>query len=179
MTATRAAPGSSSRTRRFGWRRSRCYDPRMSASGRRLTLVMAAAVLGAGLVGGAGSVAQPEPPSEPAGGHVEPVDAVPLATPSPRNANYAIDVALDHDARTLTGREVLTWRNISPVTTSELRFHLYYNAWRNTRSTWMRERVRGRGLVRHRAPVAPAPTPFRPLWGTCQERWNSFFLLSK
>jgi hypothetical protein len=33
---------------------------------------------------------------------------------SPRNANYWIDVRLDADRRTLTGREVLTWRNISP-----------------------------------------------------------------
>ncbi len=122
----------------------------MLASGRRLTLGLAAAVLGAGL-GGAGPVAQPEPPSEPAGGQVKQAGAVPLATatPSPRNANYTIDVTLDHDARTLTGREVLTWRNISPVTTSELRFHLYYNAWRNTRSTWMRERALGRGFALH------------------------------
>jgi len=71
------------------------------------------------------------------------------APTSPRNANYDIDVTLDPAARTLTGRETLTWRNISPNLTSELQFHLYYNAWRNTRSTWMRERLLGRGAGLH------------------------------
>ena len=77
--------------------------------------------------------------------------ATPAAQParSPRNASYSIDVTLDHAARSLTGREVLTWRNISPLATSELRFNLYYNAWRNTESTWMRERAFGRSLDLH------------------------------
>jgi hypothetical protein len=60
---------------------------------------------------------------------------------SPRNANYSIDVRLDHETRTLTGREVITWRNITSRATSVLQFHLYYNAWKNTGSTWMRERL--------------------------------------
>jgi hypothetical protein len=60
---------------------------------------------------------------------------------SPRNANYSIDVRLDHDTRTLTGREVITWRNVTTRPTSELQFHLYYNAWKNTGSTWMRGRL--------------------------------------
>jgi hypothetical protein len=59
---------------------------------------------------------------------------------SPRNANYTIDVRLDHAARTLTGRETIRWRNISSRPTSELQFHLYWNAWRNPESTWLRER---------------------------------------
>jgi Peptidase family M1 domain len=59
---------------------------------------------------------------------------------SPRNANYDIDVTLDHPARTLTGRETIRWRNISANRTSELQFHLYWNAWRNADSTWLRER---------------------------------------
>ena len=63
---------------------------------------------------------------------------------SPRNANYSIDVSLDPDTRRLDGREVLTWRNITQRATTELRFHLYYNAWKNTRSTWMREQVLAR-----------------------------------
>jgi hypothetical protein len=58
---------------------------------------------------------------------------------SPRNANYTIDVRLDAQSRTLTGRETLTWTNISGPPTTELQFHLYYNAWRNADSTWMRE----------------------------------------
>jgi hypothetical protein len=63
-------------------------------------------------------------------------DAQPL---SPRNANYTIDVALDARARTLRARETVVWTNITSVSTGELQFHLYYNAWRNADSTWMRE----------------------------------------
>ena len=69
---------------------------------------------------------------------------VPAAAPgrvSPRNANYSIDVELDPATRTLQGREVLTWRNITAQPATELQFHLYYNAWTNDRSTWMRERA--------------------------------------
>ncbi len=69
-----------------------------------------------------------------------------MVAPSPRNANYSIDVELDPASRTVTGRSVVSWRNISARPTSELQFHLYWNAWRNTDSTWMRERLRaGRG----------------------------------
>jgi len=59
---------------------------------------------------------------------------------SPRSANYEIDVTLDHAARRLTGRETIRWRNISANATSELQFHLYWNAWRDLDSTWLRER---------------------------------------
>jgi hypothetical protein len=76
-----------------------------------------------------------------------PEAALDLAAPAPgarsaRNASYSIDVALDRARRMLRGREILTWRNISRVATSELRFHLYYNAWKNTASTWLREAFR-------------------------------------
>ncbi len=47
---------------------------------------------------------------------------------------------LDHAAHTLTGRETIRWRNISSHPTSELQFHLYWNAWRDLESTFMRER---------------------------------------
>jgi hypothetical protein len=59
---------------------------------------------------------------------------------TPRNANYTIDVQLDASAHTLTARETLVWTNISGAEAGELQFHLYYNAWRNDRSTWLRER---------------------------------------
>ncbi len=58
---------------------------------------------------------------------------------SPRNANYTIDVTLDPETRTLDGRQVLTWRNLQDEPTDELWFHLYWNGWRNSRSTWMLE----------------------------------------
>ncbi|MEO6213828.1 MAG: M1 family metallopeptidase [Vicinamibacterales bacterium] len=60
---------------------------------------------------------------------------------SPRNASYRITARLDPVTRTITGEETLTWRNIASRPASTLRFHLYYNAWRDTASTWMRERA--------------------------------------
>jgi hypothetical protein len=60
--------------------------------------------------------------------------------PSPRNASYTIDVRLDHAARRLTGRETIRWRNITSRPTRELQLHLYWNAWRDANSTWLRER---------------------------------------
>ena len=71
----------------------------------------------------------------------------PTASQSQRNANYSIDVTLDPETRTLDGQLVLTWQNISSRPASELRFHLYYNAWKNTRSTWMREQLLARGTA--------------------------------
>ena len=58
---------------------------------------------------------------------------------SPRNANYDIDVTLDHVNRALRGRETIRWRNTSARPADELQFHLYWNAWRDTNSTWLRE----------------------------------------
>ena len=64
---------------------------------------------------------------------------------SPRNANYTIDVKLDTDRRMLVGRQTLVWRNIQEQPTDELWFHLYWNAWRNDRSTWMLQGRLNRG----------------------------------
>ena len=60
---------------------------------------------------------------------------------SPRNANYSIDARLDPASRIVNGREVITWRNVTAIPAEELRVHLYWNAWRNSHSTWLRERV--------------------------------------
>jgi aminopeptidase N len=38
---------------------------------------------------------------------------------------------------------VVTWRNTASIPAATLRFHLYYNAWRNSASSWMRERRLG------------------------------------
>ena len=62
---------------------------------------------------------------------------------SPRNANYEIDVRLEPRDRMLHGRERIRWRNISANPTGELQFHLYWNAWRNAESTWLRDRRLG------------------------------------
>jgi Peptidase family M1 domain len=79
------------------------------------------------------------PAAAPAQSHDQPA----AGARSPRNANYVIDVRLDPGARRLAGRETIEWRNISAHTATELQFHLYWNAWRNAESTWMRERRLG------------------------------------
>ncbi len=56
---------------------------------------------------------------------------------SPRIANYAIDVKLDTEKHLLSGSEVLTWRNTSRYDIPDLRFHLYYNAWLNDKSSFL------------------------------------------
>ena len=58
---------------------------------------------------------------------------------SPRNASYVIDAKLDSASRTITGSEVILWRNITTKPATDLQFHLYWNAWRDARSTWLRE----------------------------------------
>jgi hypothetical protein len=60
---------------------------------------------------------------------------------SPRNASYSIDVRLDPASRTITASETITWRNVTSRSVDSLRFHLYWNAWRDDRSTWQRERA--------------------------------------
>lgn len=59
---------------------------------------------------------------------------------SPRTASYDIDVTLDPASRTLTGSEVITWRNTGSIAAYSLRLHLYWNAFRHTNSTWMKQR---------------------------------------
>ncbi len=58
---------------------------------------------------------------------------------SGRNANYDIEVRLDAQRRLLEGREILRWRNSTEMPATEMRFHLYWNAWKNNRTTWMKE----------------------------------------
>jgi hypothetical protein len=104
---------------------------------QRLSVFTSIAVLVAGLT----LAAQPrdalsvtEPPAARASGVVAPPR-------SPRNANYSIDVRLDPATRALTASEHIVWRNITANSTSELQFHVYWNAWRDTKSTFIRERA--------------------------------------
>jgi hypothetical protein len=75
-----------------------------------------------------------QPPAAPT-----PSPAIARPARSPRNASYVINARLDPAGRTLQGEELLTWRNTAGTAARSLQFHLYYNAWRNNRSTWMRE----------------------------------------
>lgn len=74
---------------------------------------------------------------------------------SNRVVSYRIQARLDPAVHSVTGHETLTWRNNSPDTVGELRFHLYLNAFQNEKSTFMREsgwQMRG-------------DPPFRDGWG--------------
>jgi len=93
-----------------------------------------------------------QPPSTPWGIRLPPLEA-PYPLPelphrSPRNANYTIEARLDPEGHTIDGRLVLEWRNTADVPLSSFPFHLYWNAFRNTRSTL------ARGETRQRAPLA-------------------------
>ncbi len=81
-------------------------------------------VLGLFAISGAPALAQPVIFSKPL---------------SPRIANYDIDVRLDAEKRMLHGSETLKWHNQSNDSIAELQFHLYLNAFRNSRSTFMKE----------------------------------------
>ena len=73
---------------------------------------------------------------------------------SPRNANYTITAKLDAAAHTITGSEVITWRNITSRPAADLQFHLYWNAWKHERTTFMRERQLGRSAPPDSTPAA-------------------------
>ena len=130
-----------------GWRPMQTRTLRLPP---RLMVVLMAGVVALG----SAAACQPAVPGDDDAGSGEDVELAAAETPaaqpagrpaqSPRNANYTIEAVLDPDARTLEGRSVVTWRNISSRPASELRFPLYYNAWKNTRSTWMREQMLAR-----------------------------------
>ena len=147
---------------------------------RPLALAAIAALAGSVAVSGAARPRRAPAPAPSVVAAAAPAPAAPEGR-SARNANYSIDVELDPSTRTLVGREVLTWRNTSGQPAGELRFHLYYNAWANTESTWLREAARsgrsgGRAAPRDRdwgsidvtaiRLLAAAPSPFTDLMPT-------------
>jgi hypothetical protein len=112
-------------------------------------------------------------------------------TLSPSNADYTIEVRLDPERRALTGSQQLRWTNLQQQPTDELPFHLYWNGWRNDRSSWMLEdRIRGRSdrgdeierddwgwievdamrLCASRRPTTAIPTTARCSWLGCRRR---------
>ena len=64
---------------------------------------------------------------------------------SPRNANYTLTARLDPATHVIDGSGRLRWKNVSKNPAGELRFHLYWNAWRDQNSTWLRELARAGG----------------------------------
>jgi len=59
---------------------------------------------------------------------------------SARIANYDINVRLDVESKMLYGHTVLNWNNPSADVVEDLQFHMYYNAFKNSESTFMKER---------------------------------------
>ncbi len=77
---------------------------------------------------------------------------------SERIANYDINVTLDATKHKLNGYEILHWKNTSTDEINELRFHLYLNAFKNNRSTFMIESGgRHRGISKN-----------GKVWGWCK-----------
>ncbi|MEM1319829.1 MAG: M1 family metallopeptidase [Bacteroidota bacterium] len=66
---------------------------------------------------------------------------------SPRTASYDISVELDTTRKMIYGQEKLYWHNPSGDTVRELRFHLYYNAYRNNYSTWLKDSRRSAPFI--------------------------------
>ena len=66
---------------------------------------------------------------------------------SDRIVFYDIEASLDSESKMIHGKEVLIWRNRSDDYVKKLQFHLYLNAFKNTKSTFMKEsNLRHRGM---------------------------------
>ena len=62
-----------------------------------------------------------------------------LPAQSDRIANYTMDVRLNTESNTISGWEIVEWKNTTGRYQSEFPFHLYHNAWKNNRSTFAKE----------------------------------------
>ena len=84
-----------------------------------------------------------------------PAGFTPQAPPprSPRNASYQLLATLDPETHLITGSGRILWRNITTAPARDLRFHLYWNAWRDANSSWMREQRLGRGTALAQRPA--------------------------
>jgi len=61
-------------------------------------------------------------------------------THSEEVASYDMEITLDTTNKKIAGHTVLSWTNTSSVPVHELYFHMYYNAFRNSKSTFFKER---------------------------------------
>lgn len=59
--------------------------------------------------------------------------------PAPSRVDYVIDAHVDTDAMRIEGKERIVWTNRTESAASELWFHLYWNAFANSRSTHLEE----------------------------------------
>lgn len=69
---------------------------------------------------------------------------------SPKTANYDITVDLDHEGKVAYCHQTLEWKNTSPDTIRSLRFYMYMNAFKDMKSSYLREsggKVFGRDIA--------------------------------
>lgn len=93
-------------------------------------LTLALLAVGSGGLSGAAPPATTQPAGPEAPGAVLP----PL---SRRVVSYRIEASLDPARATVTGRETIEYRNVTRAAMRDLAFHLYPNAFSNSRSTYM------------------------------------------
>jgi Peptidase family M1 domain len=79
---------------------------------------------------------------------------------SDRIASYVIDARLDPAARKVTGKETVTWVNRSGEPQATLWFHAYWNAFKNSKSTFYRDAAEQEGF-RDEAPSRTGRYPTR------------------
>lgn len=58
---------------------------------------------------------------------------------SDRVVSYQMDVQLNVEAKRIKGTEIIRWRNVTSRPTDSLHFHMYLNAFRSSKTTFMRE----------------------------------------
>ncbi|MEO0728348.1 MAG: M1 family metallopeptidase [Bacteroidota bacterium] len=61
---------------------------------------------------------------------------------SPRTASYDMDIFLDVENKQVQAKQRLTFINPSADTLHNMRFHMYYNAWKNNKTDFFTETVR-------------------------------------
>jgi len=112
----------------------RCLTIRNGRTLRKLRAGLA--VIGIGVLALAGSAARRPSVDSLRLVHSAPASHASSPARSQRNANYEIDARLDVRTHILTGTEVVRWRNITARPTSELRLHLYHNAWESNATSF-------------------------------------------
>ena len=70
------------------------------------------------------------------GSNCDPFQDSPL---SERIANYQIQLKLDKELKAAHATQKLTWVNTSPESISELRMYMYLNAFKNEKSTFLKD----------------------------------------
>jgi hypothetical protein len=82
-----------------------------------------------------------QPAATPAAGPAAPPSAGGPRLPGKADqvVDYRIQARLDREKKQVSGRERITWRNTSTDTVGDLWFHLYLNAFKNSKSTFYRE----------------------------------------